>query len=194
MSLRLLSDQDLVKVYISGDELAFEILLNRHQQNVFSYILNLVKDEELANDLFQDTFIKVIKTLKQGQYNEEGKFLPWVRRIAHNLSIDYFRRNKKMPLMRPDEEFNIFDVLQRDDLNVEQQLVKNQIESDVRRVLNLLPHDQREVVIMRLYGGLSFKEISDITNVSINTSLGRMRYALINLRKMLAEKNISVHV
>jgi RNA polymerase sigma factor (sigma-70 family) len=192
MSLRQLTEQDLIKSYVNGNEAAFEELLNRHKQNVFMYVMSLVKDEDLANDIFQDTFIKVIQTLKKGNYNEEGKFLPWIRRIAHNLSIDYFRRVKKMPAVRQDDEFNIFDVLERKDLNAEEILVKGQMEEDVRKLINKLPKEQREVVVMRHYGGLSFKEIADLTQVSINTSLGRMRYAVINLRRMIEESRISL--
>jgi len=192
MSLRLLNDQDLVKAYLQGNEIAFEILIARHQSRVFSYIIMLVKDEMLTNDLFQDTFIKVIQTLKKGQYNEEGKFLPWVMRIAHNLVIDHFRREKKMPSVRSDDEFNIFDILENKELNAEDVLVKSQMEEDIKKLVNLLPKEQREVVVMRHYGDLSFKEIADITNVSINTSLGRMRYALINLRKMVTDYNMTL--
>ena len=152
----------------------------------------LVKDEELAGDIFQDTFIKVIKTLKKGNYQEEGKFLPWVMRIAHNLVIDHFRKSKRMPMVRDTDEFAITDTLKIDEENIEDQMISSRITEQVRLLIDLLPEEQREVVVMRHYAGMSFKEIADITNVSINTSLGRMRYALINLRKIIEEKELQL--
>lgn len=190
MRLSEISDNQLIVSFISGDESALEILVRRHQKRVFTSILILVRDKELAEDLFQETFIKVIKTLRSGSYQEEGKFLPWVLRIGHNLVIDHFRKNKRMPLVRDTEEHSIMDQIRLTDANVEEKMVTNQIHHQVRQLIEYLPLDQREVVIMRHYGNLSFKEIAEITNVSINTSLGRMRYALINLRKLISEKQL----
>lgn len=184
------TEQELVRQYLDGNEAAFNILLSRHKQRVFTQIIVMVKNEDLANDIFQDTFIKVINTLKKGKYNEEGKFLPWVLRIAHNLTIDHFRKQKKMPAVRSDENHDVFATLQQDDMNVEEKMVEEQIHEDVRNLLDLLPEEQREVVVMRHYAGMSFKEISEHNNVSINTSLGRMRYALINLRKQIDKNKI----
>ena len=186
------SDQQLISLYLSGDELAFETLLNRHQQQVYSKILFIVRDSELANDLFQDTFIKVVDTLKKGKYNEEGKFLPWVMRIAHNLSIDHFRRGKKMRMLRATEQFDVFDTIQTDELHAEDRIIRDQIHQDVRDLLETLPEEQRAVVHMRIERELSFQEIADETGVSINTALGRMRYALINLRRAMDESGIEL--
>jgi len=179
-------------LYLSGDEPAFETLLNRHQQQVYSKILFIVRDSELANDLFQDTFIKVVDTLKKGKYNEEGKFLPWVMRIAHNLSIDHFRRGKKMRMLRATEQFDVFDTIQTDELHAEDRIIRDQIHQDVRDLLETLPEEQRAVVHMRIERELSFQEIADETGVSINTALGRMRYALINLRRAMDESGIEL--
>ena len=186
----LTSDATLVSNYINGEENSLSILIARHQQRIYSFIYSKVYDRDVAEDVFQDTFIKVIKTLKRGAYNEEGKFLPWVMRIAHNLVIDHFRRNNRMPKFDNDGEFSIFSVLSDSGLNVEKQLIKDQVESDVRRLIEELPGDQKEVLMMRMYQDMSFKEISERTGVSINTALGRMRYALINLRKVIEKHNI----
>ena len=183
-------DPILVQNYISGDEKALEILINKHNQRITSFIYSKVLDRAITEDIFQDTFIKVIKTLKRGAYNEEGKFLPWVMRIAHNLIIDHFRRNKRMPTFQGSEDFNIFSVLGDDKLDAERQLIKDQIENDLALLIEELPDDQKEVLIMRMYRDMSFKEISENTGVSINTALGRMRYALINLRKIIEKNNI----
>jgi RNA polymerase sigma factor (sigma-70 family) len=183
-------DSILVKDYINGNEKALEILINRHSDRISSYIYNKIQNQELAEDIFQDTFIKVINTLKKGKYNEEGKFLPWVLRIAHNLVIDHFRSNKKMPRYNPSEEFDIFEVISDEDPSIEIEIVKEQINSDLRVLIDELPDDQKEVILMRLYKDMSFKEIAEISNVSINTALGRMRYALINLRKMIEKHNL----
>ncbi|MHA7831202.1 MAG: RNA polymerase sigma factor, partial [Flagellimonas sp.] len=164
--------------------------INRHNQRITSFIYSKVLDRDVAEDIFQDTFIKVIKTLKKGKYSEEGKFLPWVMRIAHNLVIDHFRKNKRMPKFEGSDDFNIFSVIKDEKLNAEKQIIKDQIESDLTNLIDELPDDQREVLIMRIYKDMSFKEISENTNVSINTALGRMRYALINLRKIVERKNI----
>lgn len=183
-------DAVLVKNYINGDEKALEELISRHNQRVYSFIFSKVYDKEITEDIFQDTFIKVIKTLKKGAYNEEGKFLPWVMRIAHNLVIDHFRKSNRMPKFDGGEDFNIFSVIGDSSLNVEGQIIKDQVDTDVRKLVDELPEDQREVLIMRMYKDMSFKEISEITGVSINTALGRMRYALINLRKLIEKKQI----
>jgi RNA polymerase sigma factor (sigma-70 family) len=184
------ADSILVQNYISGDEKSLEILINKHNQRLTSFIYSKVLDRAIAEDIFQDTFIKVIKTLKRGAYNEEGKFLPWVMRIAHNLIIDHFRRNKRMPKFEGSEDFNIFSVLGDNKLDAERQLIKDQIDSDLGLLIGELPDDQKEVLVMRIYKDMSFKEISENTGVSINTALGRMRYALINLRKIIEKNNI----
>jgi RNA polymerase sigma factor (sigma-70 family) len=184
------SDNHLIAQFLGGDESGLEQLIRRHQRKIFTSIILLVKDKELAEDLFQETFIKVIKTLRSGNYQEEGKFLPWVIRIAHNLVIDYFRKQKRMQMVRDTDEYSIMDSLRLSDENVEDKIITNQIHADIRKLIEYLPLDQREVVIMRHFGDMSFKEIADCTNVSINTSLGRMRYALINMRKMIEEKQL----
>lgn len=181
-------DSTLVSNYIKGDEVALEVLIKRHQQRLFSFIYSKVKDRDHTEDLFQDTFIKVIRTLKKGSYNEEGKFLPWVMRIAHNLVIDHFRKSNRMSVYKNTDEFDIFSVLGDPSLNVEKKMIKTQIHSDVKELINELPEEQKEVLVMRMYNDMSFNEISENTGVSINTALGRMRYALINLRKLI-EKN-----
>lgn len=194
---QLIDDQELVNQYISGEESALCTLIQRHKRRVFSYIMHTVKDKALAEDIFQDTFIKVISTLKKGHYNEEGKFLPWVLRISHNLIIDTFRRDKRMPTIsggtnEDGEDFDIFSLLGEFDRTAEQDIIQGQIRKDIRKLVECLPAEQREVLMMRHYYDMSFKEISEQTNVSINTALGRMRYALINLRKMIEEKDIVV--
>ncbi len=185
-----MEDSVLVKQYVDGDEKALEVLINRHNQKISSFIYSKVLDKDITEDIFQDTFIKVIKTLKKGSYSEEGKFLPWVMRIAHNLIIDHFRKNKRMPKFEGSEDFNIFSVIKDDKLNAEKQLIKDQIDSDLSLLIEELPEDQKKVLIMRIYKDMSFKEISENTGVSINTALGRMRYALINLRKIVDRHNI----
>lgn len=190
MNAPIPSDAILVSAYIKGDEEAFGILIQRHKQSVYNFIYSKILDRDITEDVFQDTFIKVIQTLKRGGYNEEGKFLPWVMRIAHNLVIDHFRRNSRMPKFENREDFNIFSLLGDSTPNVERQLIDSQVREDVRRLIEELPDDQKEVLKMRIYREMSFKEISDLTGVSINTSLGRMRYALINLRKMIDKHNI----
>ena len=185
-----LPDGLLVQNYIAGNENSLAILIKRHESRIYGFIYSKVSDRDISNDIFQDTFIKVIKTLKSNAYNEEGKFLPWVMRIAHNLIIDHFRRNKKMPLYRETEEFSIFSIMSDDSLTVENKMIAEQVEVDVRRLLEELPVDQKEVLVMRMYQDMSFKEISEVTGVSINTSLGRMRYALMNLRKIIDKHQI----
>ncbi len=185
-----IEDSILVRDYISGDESALEKLILKHNQRLTSFIYSKVMDRDITEDIFQDTFIKVIRTLKKGSYSEEGKFLPWVMRIAHNLIIDHFRRNRRMPRFEGSEDFNIFSVLGDDKLNAEKQLIKDQIDNDLSLLIEELPDDQKEVLVMRIYRDMSFKEISENTGVSINTALGRMRYALINLRKIIEKNNI----
>ncbi len=186
-----LIDSKLVSQYVAGDENSIGILIERHQQRVFSFIFSKVYDKDVSNDIFQDTFVKVIKTLKAGKYNEEGKFLPWVMRIAHNLVIDYFRKGNRIPKFDNNNgEFDIFSVLSDDSLNAESQIIKGQVETDIRKLVDQLPDDQREVLLMRMYNEMSFKDISENTGVSINTALGRMRYALINLRKLIEKHQI----
>ena len=184
----VIPDAVLVKSYIDGDENALAVLIKRHQSKIFGFIYSKVSDRDIADDIFQDTFIKVIKTLKLNSYNEEGKFLPWVMRISHNLIVDHFRKNKKMPMFRETEEFSIFSIMSDNSPNVESRIITEQVENDLHRLINELPDDQKEVLQMRIYQDLSFKEIADLTGVSINTALGRMRYALMNLRKVI-EKN-----
>lgn len=190
MSIALLDDKALIDRYLNGSEAALETLINRYKSKIYTHVIILVKDRETAEDIFQDTFIKVINTLKTGRYNEEGKFLPWVIRIAHNLAIDHFRKMKKMPMSRSDEDYDIFGTVSLSDNSIEHDIVQDQIYSDVRKLIDLLPEEQRQVVIMRHYQGMSFKEIAETTNVSINTALGRMRYAVLNIRKIVEEKNI----
>ncbi|WP_298420314.1 sigma-70 family RNA polymerase sigma factor [uncultured Kordia sp.] len=187
---QILQDSVLVSNYIKGDECALGVLIERHKQRIYSFIYSKVLNRDITEDIFQDTFIKVIRTLKKGNYNEEGKFLPWVMRISHNLVIDHFRKNNRMPKYDNNGDFNIFSVLSDTDLNAEKKIIKNQVERDVRRLVDELPSDQKEVLLMRMYQDLSFKEISEKTGVSINTALGRMRYALINLRKVIDKHNI----
>ncbi len=190
MRKETITDAVLVSNYIKGDESSLSMLIKRHKQRIYSFIYSKVLDRDITEDVFQDTFIKVINTLKRGAYNEEGKFLPWVMRIAHNLVIDHFRKNNRMPKFDNSGEFSIFSVLSDGDLNAEKKLIKSQVEEDVRRLIEELPEDQKRVLVMRMYNDMSFKEISEKTGVSINTALGRMRYALINMRKIIEKHNI----
>ena len=192
MSKNFINDAQLVSNYISGDERALSILINKHQSRLYGFIFSKIQDRDAANDVFQDTFIKVIRTLKRGNYNEQGKFLPWVMRISHNLIIDYFRKNNRMPKFKSKNDFDIFSVISDDSLNIENKIVDAQIEDHVRVLLDELPEEQKAVIKMRIYQEMSFKEISESTGVSINTSLGRMRYGLINLRKMINKHKISL--
>ncbi len=192
MDYSKMSDSELIRSYLSGKETSLEFLVSKHQQRIYSYILVRIQDSDLANDIFQDTFVKVINTLKRGKYNEEGKFLQWTMRIAHNLIIDHYRREKRMPTMAPTDEFDIFNILHDGSLNAEGVMVKDQIEKDLHKLIEKLPEEQREVLVLRHFSGLSFKDIADQTDVSINTALGRMRYALINLRKMMEKNNVSL--
>ncbi len=197
MSIQSLSDNELVQLYISGNENSLSILLQRHQRKIFSSIVVVVKNKALAEDIFQETFFKVIQTLKRGQYNEEGKFIPWVIRIARNLIIDHYRRIKKMPPVpvytnEEGEEVSVFSTLASEDDKTESNLFQAKFKQSIRNLINELPQDQREVVLMRTYYDMSFKEIAEFTNVSINTSLGRMRYALFNLKKLIEERKLEV--
>jgi len=190
METHLLEDSQLIRLYAQGNERALNTLINRHNQRLSSFIYSKIGDREITEDIFQDTFIKVIRTLKRGTYNEEGKFLPWVMRIAHNLIIDYFRKSSRMPYFEGTNSFDVFSIISDERLNIEGQLIKEQIDVDLGVLIDELPEDQKEVLNMRIYKDMSFKEISENTGVSINTALGRMRYALINLRKIIEEHNI----
>jgi RNA polymerase sigma factor (sigma-70 family) len=192
---KMISDYELILKFIKGEELCFEQLIDRHKNKVFSYISLYIRDQALAEDIFQDTFLKVIQSVKGGKYVDNGKFISWVMRIAHNLIIDHFRRIKQMNTISNDNyESDIFNSKKFAEDNIEDDMIKKQIQKDVRRMISQLPDDQREVVILRHYAGLSFKEIAEITEVSINTALGRMRYALINMRKLMEENKISLTV
>ena len=196
MSIQTLNDNELIQLYIGGNEESLAVLLHRHKRKIFSSIIVVVKEKQLAEDIFQDTFYKVIQTLKRGQYNEEGKFLPWVIRIARNLIIDHFRRIKKIPpvpvyINEEGEEVSVFNLLPADaDETPDQE--KTKFRKNIRTLIHELPVDQREVVLMRMYYEMSFKEIAEFTNVSINTALGRMRYALFNLKKMIDERKLEL--
>ncbi|MDA8657799.1 sigma-70 family RNA polymerase sigma factor [Flavobacteriaceae bacterium] len=184
------TDAQLVSSYLDGSEYALEQLINRHQLQILNFINSKINDRDTSEDLFQDTFIKVIRTLKSGAYNEEGKFLPWVMRIAHNLVIDHFRKSNRIPTVGNKEDFDIFQFISDKSPNAESTLVQEQVLKDLQKLIQELPEDQKEVLIMRLYRDMSFKEIAENTNVSINTALGRMRYAIINLRKLITEHQI----
>ncbi len=187
------SDYELVQEFVNGSQASLEALINRHRKRIFTYIMLLVKDQHLAEDIFQETFFKVIRSLQDGKYRDNGKFISWVLRIAHNLIIDHFRKGKQLNTCSNDDyESDIFNSKKLSDKTVEQTLIDSQITRDIRKLIQELPEDQREVVVLRHYCGLSFKEIADHTGVSINTALGRMRYALINLRKLIKEKNVSL--
>ncbi|MBN2236261.1 MAG: sigma-70 family RNA polymerase sigma factor [Bacteroidales bacterium] len=186
------SDQELIKRYLAGNESSLEILINSHKTRVYSYILMVVKNPVIADDLFQDTFIKVINTLKSGAYNEEGKFIHWVMRIAHNLVIDHFRKKKRIPIKENSSEVDTFELLNLKTESIEDILITDQIHQDLKLLIEYLPSEQKEVLIMRHYIGMSFKDIAEETNVSINTALGRMRYAIMNIRRLVSENNISL--
>lgn len=186
------NDQELIKRYLAGNESSLEIIINRHKDRVFSYILMVVKSPAVADDLFQDTFIKIINTLKSGTYKEEGKFIHWVMRIAHNLVIDYFRKKKRLPIKENTDERDNFELLNIKEESIEDIIIMDQIHKDLRLLIDYLPDEQKEVLLMRHYIGMSFKDIAEETDVSINTALGRMRYAILNIRRLVAEKNISL--
>lgn len=192
MKTAMLTDSQLIASYQSGNELALKTLILRYEKRLFSYILISVKSKELAEDIFQDTFIKVINTIRSGNYRDEGKFFQWVMRIANNLKIDYYRKMQRLPVFEGNGEYDIFDLLSTREDSVEQKIVKEQIFADLHRVVELLPEEQKEVLNMRIYQDYSFKEIAELTGVSINTSLGRMRYALMNLRRMAKEHKIEL--
>ena len=187
MNVKAQDDKQLINLYLEGNQKAFEVLLTRHKNKIYTSIYLFVKDHELAEDIFQEVFIKIIDTLRKGKYNHEGKFLQWAMRISYNLCVDYFRRSKRRTKVSPSETFDIFDVLEVKDDNMEDTLIKNQTYARIKELVDLLPPEQREVVILRHYADMSFKEIAGLTRVSINTALGRMRYALINMRKMAGE-------
>lgn len=184
------TDAHLVSCYLNGDEKCLEILINNHKSKIYNFIFSKVMDRDIAEDIFQETFIKVIKTLKNGVYNEEGKFLSWVMRISHNLIIDHFRKSNRMPKFEASDDYDVFQFITDSSPNVESNLIKDQVVNDLQNLITELPEDQKEVLNMRLYKDMSFKEIAEITGVSINTALGRMRYAIINLRKMIEDNQI----
>ena len=187
----IIKDEQLVSSYINGKNHSLNILINRHRQRLLSFIISKVRDKALAEDIFQETFLKVIKTLKKGKhYNEQGKFLPWVMRIAYNLSMDHFRKSNKTRFVRSKEDFNIFDVLSDKEVSVEDKIIKKKILDDVKNIINKLPNEQKMVLKMRYYFNMSFNEIAQDCNISINTALGRMRYALINLRKIIKKERV----
>jgi len=192
MRKELVSDQELVKQYMQGDEESLRVLINRHKSQIYSTIYLLVKDQTLAEDVFQETFMKVVNTLKRGKYAERGKFLPWVIRIARNLVIDHFRKTNKMPTVTDGDGYNMLSNIEVSESNHEDEIIEGQNREKIRDLIQTLPEKQREVLVMRQYAELSFKEIAEITNVSINTALGRMRYALINMRKMLEKNKIYI--
>lgn len=195
MSNSKLTDYELVEQFINGEQSGIEVLINRHKNRVYTYILLLVKNDQLAEDIFQDTFIKVINSLRAGKYHDKGRFVSWVVRIAHNLIIDHFRKEKHLNTISNDAtEMDMFNSPKYSDRNIEEVLIGDQITNDVRKLIEELPAEQKEVIILRHYVGLSFKDIAEQTDVSINTALGRMRYALINMRKLIKEKNLSLSV
>lgn len=185
-----LADQELIDLYLNGNEKAFEILLRRHKTRIYTSIYIFCKDSQLAEDIFQEVFIKIINTLRSGRYNHEGKFLQWALRIAHNLCVDYFRRDKRRPTVGQTDEYDIFNVIGLSDESPEQGIMRSQVHERIRLLVDSLPNEQREVVVLRHYADMSFKEIASLTRVSINTALGRMRYALINMRRMVEEKDL----
>ena len=195
------SDQELIRIYLTGDESALGMLIQRHKSQIFSFLMSKLKNKAIAEDLFQDVFVKVISTMKAGKYKEEGKFLPWVMRISHNIMIDHFRKSNKMKMVRAikngvdeSDEFDVLTNIKESSKRVDKEMEFTQIRGDLKKLIRLLPEDQKEVLIMRHYYKMSFKEISEMTNVSINTALGRMRYALMNLRKMISEKELNMHL
>ena len=193
MSNIVKSDRELIERYQDGDVHSFELLIGRYQKQVYSYILTLVKDKQLADDVFQDTFVKVIQTIKSKGYKDDGRFVQFAMRIAHNLVIDHFRKENRLPTVESSsEDYNYIDNVPITDYSVEQNMVIDQVHSDLHRMIDFLPDEQREVLRMRIFDDLSFKDIAEITNVSINTALGRMRYALINLRKMMVANNMTL--
>jgi len=197
MTMDNIDDRELVSAYINGDEKAFEALLMRHKDRIYRFIYMKVRDNALAQDIFQDAFIKVVNTLKAGNYNEEGKFLPWAMRIAHNLVIDYFRKNNKVKMISESssqrDDFNIFHTIQLEDENIQDEITREELESQMVELIDYLPESQKDILRMRIFKEMSFKDIAELEDISINTALGRMRYALINLRKMIDENNLVTH-
>lgn len=198
MAMENIDDRGLVNAYINGDEKAFEALLMRHKDKIYRFIFMKVRDTALAQDIFQDAFIKIVNTLKAGNYNEEGKFLPWAMRIAHNLVIDYFRKSNKVKLISESssqrDDFNIFHTISLEDENVQDVMTREELESQMVGLIEYLPESQRDILIMRIFKEMSFKDIAELEDISINTALGRMRYALINLRKLIEQNNLVVHL
>lgn len=197
MAMCNIDDRDLVTAYINGDERAFEALLMRHKDKIYRFIFMKVRDSALSQDIFQDTFIKIVNTLKAGAYNEEGKFLPWAMRIAHNLVIDYFRKNNKVRMVSESssarEDFTIFHTLKLEDENVQDEITRQELEKQLVELIEFLPETQRDILKMRIFREMSFKDIADLEDISINTALGRMRYALINLRKLIEKHDLVMH-
>ena len=193
MQLTPLSDQELINLYLQGNDRAFEVLLTRHKSKIYTSIYLFVKDASKAEDIFQEVFIKIIDTLRKGKYNHEGKFLQWAMRIAYNMCVDNFRRSKRRTKVASTDTFDIFDIIECTHMNKEQEMIRTQTHDKIRYLVDQLPPEQREVVILRHYADMSFKEISQLTRVSINTALGRRRYALINIRKMIEEKEVVLH-
>ena len=197
MAMDNIDDRDLVNAYINGEEQAFEALLMRHKDKIYRFIYMKVRDTALAQDIFQDTFIKVVNTLKAGNYNEEGKFLPWAMRIAHNLVIDFFRKNNKVRMISESssqrDDYNVFHTLKLEDENAQEEITRTELEAQMVQLLDFLPESQREILKMRIFKEMSFKDIAEIEDISINTALGRMRYALINLRKLIEKHDLVVH-
>lgn len=190
-NLNNMTDQQLIQIYAGGDENGLKMLIDRYKSKIYTSIYMRVKDEFIAEDIFQETFIKVINTIKSGGYNEEGKFLPWVVRIAYNMVIDYFRKEKRSPTVVTGDGYDIFEVMDFADDDAERKMVRSQIDVDLQKLIQLLPDDQKEVLIMRHFCDMSFKDIAEVTEVSINTALGRMRYALSNLRRLIEEHNLT---
>lgn len=193
-SLTTLTDNELIQRYIDGDCSCFDILLSRYQSKVYGYIFSVVKDKDIADDIFQDTFFKVVATINTGVYKDENKFIHWVMRIAHNLIVDYFRRNNKMPIVPNRPDVDVIETLKLHDDNVEQNIIRQQTNRNIRKLVRMLPPEQRRVVILRHYGKCDFKDIAARTGVSINTALGRMRYAIINLRRLAEENNMYIEL
>ena len=187
-----LDDSKVLNLYINGNENALNVLIDKYRSRIFGFIFSKVKNKEVAEDIFQDAFIKVINTIKKGKYNEQGKFIVWVMTITHNLIMDYFRKQKKRKFLKPTDNFNVFDVLNNGELNIEQKLVKEQIFSQLKSLIKDLPFEQKRILEMRYYSKMSFKEISENCGISINTALGRMRYAIINLRKIIQKKGVTL--
>jgi RNA polymerase sigma-70 factor, ECF subfamily len=194
MTMDQLEDQELVALYIRGNEQAFEVLLMRHKNKIYNYVFSKIRDHAVAQDIFQDAFMKIIRTLKKGSYNEEGKFLPWAMRISHNLVIDHFRRTNKVKMVSEtsskSEDFNIFSILKLEDENIEDVITREELEVQMVELVQHLPKTQKEILEMRIFQGMSFKDIAEQEDISINTALGRMRYALINIRKMIEKYNL----